>query len=268
MYARELTKEDLIQNGISIELDEAASDIKVCHNGKPVKLFKNKQGYFYFNNVYARDVNGNIIKRPAKRKYKDKTYNYYTYKTRSITLHRAVYAWVNGEVPAGKVVDHISNKHDSIQDYFPSNLQLLTPKQNVNKDRVCSVSELKCSMHKPRGFYEELLKKYEALYEQAKKEGNAEEAHKRRTNVNQTRARLRYWDAHVEEFAKYNANLELKKFLKGQISDLLNDIEDQKANNVVCEQNGWDYFRDLGVWIINMKRDKIRELKKELRNLK
>lgn len=268
MYAKRLTKEDLIKEGISIELDEAARDIKVYHNGKPVKLSTSNNGYLFFSNVYARDVNGNIIKRPAKRKYKDKTYDYYTYKTRSIPLHRAVYAWVNGEVPEGKVVDHISNKHDSIQDYWPDNLQLLTPKQNVNKDKQREAKPRKCNMHKPRGFYEAKLDKYEGLYKTARQEGDQEACHRLRNCVSQTRARLKYWDAHVGEFAKYNANLELKKFLKGQISDLLNEIEDQKANNVVCEQNGWDYFRDLGVWIIKMKRDKIRELKKELKALK
>ena len=138
----------------------------------------------------------------------------------------------------------------------------------MNKDMRCSVRELKCNMHKPRCFFEEKLKKYEALHEQAKKEGQAKEANNQRANISNLKAQLRYFDSHVEEFAKYNASLELKKFLKGQIADLFKEIEDQKANNVVCEQNGWDYFRELGGWIIKMKRDKIRELKKELRNLK
>lgn len=266
MYAKRLTKEDLIKEGISIELDEAARDIKVRRNGKPVKLSKNNNGYFCFG-IYDRDENGDRIKKPIKRKRRNKRCDTYTYKTRMITLHRAVYAWVNGEVPEGRVVDHIKNKHDSIQDYWPTNLQLLTPKQNVNKERVCNVREIKCNMHKPRGFYEGLLKKYEALHESAKLEGNAEEAHKQRTNVANLKAKLRYFDSHVEEFAKYNANLELKKCIKSQIADLLNEIEEQKENNVVCKENGWNYFWHLGVWIINNKRSKIRELKKELREL-
>lgn len=267
MYAKRLTKEDLIKEGISIELDEAASDIKVCRNCKPVKLSKNNQGYFCFG-IYDRDEKGDKIKKPAKYKRKGKTYDYYIYKMRMIPLHRAVYAWVNGEVPEGRVVDHINNKHDSIEDYWPTNLQLLTPKQNVNKERVCNVREMKCYMRKPRSFYEGRLKKYEALHEQAKKEGKAEEAHKQRANIANMKAKLRYFDSHVDEFAKYNANLELKKYIKGQIADLFNEIEEQKADNIVCKKNGWNYFWHLGVWIINGKRDKIRELKKELRNLK
>lgn len=267
MYAKRLTKEDLIKEGISIELDEAASDIKVRRNGKPVKLSKNNNGYFCFG-IYDRDENGDRIKKPIKRKRRNKCCDTYTYKTRMITLHRAVYAWVNGEVPEGRVVDHIKNKHDSIQDYWPTNLQLLTPKQNVNKERVCNVREMKCNMHKPRGFYEGLLKKYEALHESAKLEGNSEEAHKQRTNIANMKAKLRYFDSHVGEFAKYNANLELKKCIKGQIADLFEEIEEQKENNIVCKENGWNYFWHLGVWLINNKRGKIRELKKELRNLK
>ena len=267
MYAKRLTKEDLIQDGISIELDEATSDIKVCRNGKSVKLSTNKQGYFGFS-IYDRDEKGDKIKKPAKYKRKGKIYDYYVYKMRMIPLHRAVYAWVNGEVPEGRVVDHIKNKHDSIEDYWPTNLQLLTPKQNVNKERICNVRELKCDMRKPRSFYEERLKKYEALHEQAKKEGQAEEAHKQRANVANLKAKLRYFDSHVEEFAKYNANLELKKYIKGQIADLFKEIEEQKENNIVCKKNGWNYFWHVGCWLINGKRDKIRELKKELRNLK
>ena len=267
MYAKRLTKEDLIKEGISIELDEAARDIKVCRNGKPLKLSTNKQGYFFFH-IYDRDVNGDRIKKPTKYKRKDKIYSSYTYKIRAIPLHRAVYAWVKGEVPEGRVVDHIKNKHDSIEDYWPTNLQLLTPKQNVNKERVCNVRELKCDMRKPRSFYEERLSKYEALHEQAKKEGKAAEAHKQRANVANLRAKLRYFDSHVEEFAKYNANLELKKYIKGQIADLFKEIEEQKDNNIVCKKNGWNYFWHVGCWLINCKRDKIRELKKELRNLK
>ena len=267
MYAKRLTKEDLIKEGISIEIDEAARDIKVCRNGKQVKLSTNNQGYFCFH-IYARDENGDRIKKPAKHRFKGKTYDYYVYKDRSIPLHRAVYAWVNGEVPEGRVVDHIKNKHDSIEDYFPENLQCITQKDNVNKDKPREAKPLKCNMRKPRSFYEERLNKYEGLYESAKAKGDQEACHSLRAYVSQFRARLKYWDSHVKEFAKYNANLELKKYIKGQIADLLKDIEEQKENNIVCKKNGWNYFWHVGCWIINNKRDKIRELKKELRNLK
>ena len=243
---KSLSRNDLVNAGITIELDYAANDIRVYRNGKQVKLSKYHRGYLGFVIYPHNDTNKNH---------------------RTILLHRAIYAWVNGFIPDGKVIDHISNKHAAVEDYFPENLQAITQEENANKDRICSVRELKCDMRKPRSFYEGRLKKYEALHEQAKKEGKAEEAYKRRKNISDTKARLRYWDSHVEEFSKYNAKLELKKFLKGQIEDLLNEIDDQKANNVVCEQNGWDYFRDLGVWIIKNKRGKIRELKKELREL-
>jgi hypothetical protein len=51
-----------------------------------------------------------------------------------IPVHRAVYAWYhgNGSITDGMVVDH---KNNNKQDNRIENLQLLTPKQNIRKDR-------------------------------------------------------------------------------------------------------------------------------------
>lgn len=91
------------------------------------------------------------------------------------------------------VVDHINNnKTDNRID----NLQLLTAKDNVWKNRICDVRELKCKLNKPRSFYEEKLKRYEQLYEAAKLDKDANLVHKLRSYTSQCRAKLRYWDSH------------------------------------------------------------------------
>lgn len=111
-----------------------------------------------------------------------------------IGVHRIVYAWFNNFIPDGMVVDHINNiKTDNRLD----NLQLLTPRDNVTKEKPESTTEIKCKLNKPRSFYEDKLNKYLAEYEKAKKERNSELAHKLRTNISQTRARLRYYDNHI-----------------------------------------------------------------------
>jgi hypothetical protein len=108
-------------------------------------------------------------------------------------VHRIVYCWYNRVIPTGMVIDHInSNKLDNRLE----NLQLLSPKDNINKEREVSTKELKCKLDRPRKYYEDKLAEYEALYEAAKEEHNADLCHKLRANISQTRARLRYWDSH------------------------------------------------------------------------
>lgn len=117
-----------------------------------------------------------------------------------IPVHRLVYAWFKGEATSGLVVDHINNIKT---DNRIENLQLLTPGQNIWKDREYNIKQLKCKMNKPRSFYENKLKKYLAQYEQAKENSNAELVHKLRSNVSQARARLRYWDEHKNEYETF-----------------------------------------------------------------
>lgn len=110
-----------------------------------------------------------------------------------VPVHRAVYAWFNGTIKDGMVVDH---KNDDKKDNRLANLQLLTPKENIWKNRECDVYELKCVLSKPRSYYESKLEHYLAAYETAKINKDAELVHKLRSNVSQCRARLRYWDSH------------------------------------------------------------------------
>lgn len=120
-----------------------------------------------------------------------------TSKLKSLCVHRVVAAWYMGCVPDGMVVDHINN--DSLDNRL-ENLQLLSPKQNLNKEQKNFAAPLKCKMNRPRKFYEEKLEKYLKEYEEAKISKNADLCHKLRTNISQTKSRLLYWDLHVSEY--------------------------------------------------------------------
>lgn len=122
-------------------------------------------------------------------------------------VHRVVYCWFNKIIPAGMVIDH---RNSDKLDNRLENLQLFTPKENINKEKEVSTREIPCKMDRPRIYYEEKLAKYEALYEAAKCEHRAEEAHKQRTNIANIKARLRYYDNHIKEV---NEMTELKKDL-------------------------------------------------------
>ena len=195
-YASRLTKEMLIANGIELITEDGT----VIKNGKQVIPIQSKDGYLKLN-IYDFDEDGNKIKIPIIRKFKGckKPINTYKYKIMMVGLHRAMWAWLYGVVEEGCVIDHKNNRHDSIEDYHISNLQLISQRENVTKDRKASTSELKCKLDRPLSYYEDKLAYYEDLYQKAVKEGNQEEAHKQRDNTYGQRARIRYWLSHKEE---------------------------------------------------------------------
>lgn len=186
-YGRRLTKEELMAAGIT----EITENGEVYRGEVKLNLFKNgKQNYLAIQ-IYDRDKSGNLIKLIPK----NARPGYYAYKTRVIGLHRAMWAWYHGEVPEGMVVDHVNNQHFNIEDYTLDNLQLLTPAENINKEKPeNNIRTMACKLSRDRKWYEDRLNKYTALYEKAKAERNAKEAHKQRSNIANIRARLRYWD--------------------------------------------------------------------------
>ena len=195
-FASRLTKEMLVTSGI----ESITEDGMVIRNGKQVIPTQNKQGYLIIH-LYELDEDGNKIKIPITRIRKGykKPINTYIYKTMAVGLHRAMWAWFNGVVEEGYIIDHRNNKHTSIEDYHISNLQVISQRENTTKDREASTRELVCKLDRPLSYYENKLTYYEDLYQKAKKDGNQEEAHKQRSNTYNQRAKIRYWLAHKKE---------------------------------------------------------------------
>ena len=206
-YAKKLTKQELIDGGITEITPEGRifkHEIDITDN-----LNLNPSGYRIFY-IYERDPEGRCIKQYYRNKKGKLTYNY---KQRTITLNRAVLAWYNGEVPDGYVSDHVNNKERD--NYSLENLQALTAGENIRKEREnCSMKELKCNMRKHKSFYEEKLEKYLTDYENAKATGNAEKAHKLRSNISQIRAKIRYWTSHEEEYWTFSREEDKKEIKK------------------------------------------------------
>lgn len=195
-YARKLTKQDLINAGIT-DITESGRifkhDIDITDN-----LPLNTSGYKILC-IYDRDEFGQCIKQYYTNKHGKLTY---TYKIRTVTLNRAALAWHLGELPDGYVADHINNKERD--NYSMQNLQSLTPQENLAKDRDnWNSKETYCQMTKPREFYQAKLEQFLADYEQAKIDHDANKAHHLRSKISQTRARLRYWESHKDEYYAY-----------------------------------------------------------------
>ena len=160
IYASKLTKEYLQANGIT----EITKDARVFKGEREVfpHWIPGKRHYLCFN-LYDYDENGHLIKgndRVHKYKRKDGTIGEcitWQAKARTIGLHRIMWAWHYGEVPEGMVVDHIDNKHETLDDYRLENLQLLSPRDNSLKERALSNREVNCNMTLPLSYYEDKL---------------------------------------------------------------------------------------------------------------
>ena len=135
--------------------------------------------------------------------------NTYTYKLKAVTLHRAIWAWFNDEVPEGMVVDHINNKHNTYYDNRPENLQLLTPAENLAKERPISMDIMICDMNKPIEYYTDKYNYWILEYKREKEENSSSTkyAHKCRSFYNIYKKKIRYWYQHEQEY-KNNKKLE------------------------------------------------------------
>ena len=181
IYAKELTKEYLQNIGIT----NISEDGHIFKGNKEIPQTDHADGYkrvnAYDGELYR--VEYNLTKNRSAG-------------TIVFCVHRAVYAWFHGKVGAHMVVDHIDNNKSN---NHISNLQLLTPGDNIWKGRKHNVWLLKCKLDLPRSFYETKLAYYTDLYETAKLNSDSDRVHKLRANLAQTKARLRYWDKYHKE---------------------------------------------------------------------
>lgn len=263
-YATKLTKLDLIQAGIT----EITKEGLVFKGETPVNLSVNAQGYLMLA-IYKLDEEGNKIKKPITRRMPGckRDTDTYTYELRSIGLHRAMWAWFNNEVPEGYVVDHISNKHTELEDYRLDNLQLLTPAENLEKERGISDKQVYCKLDRPLSYYENKLNNYLLEYEEAKANHNAEECHRLRSNISQAKARLRYYLAHKEEAEALLKEKEKEEKLNSIRSEKYHQVAKMKREIVeASKEMKWSQGKEIRKFIRNYQEDRDFEILVKLHN--
>ena len=196
-YAQELTKDYLISLGIT---DVTPDGLHIFKKGKETYQSMSKSGKKNYLVVCLYDPQRRLAVPKEKRNSSTGQF--------TLGVHVINYVWNVGNRPAGYVVDHIDNNplNNDI-----SNLQLVTPKINITKDKTnCSINQIKCNINKPLSFYEEKLNNYEARYEEAKANHDVDLVHKLRANIYQKRARIRYYKAHTDEANAIQAKAEEK----------------------------------------------------------
>ena len=163
MYARELKKEMLLECGITNVSEKG----EIFKGNVEVKQFKSNSGYKVVN----------LLK-------DGKPY--------TLGVHRIVYCWFNEFIPSGMVVDHIdNNKLNNSYD----NLRLLTPCENIQKDRDTKDFMRKCNLKKPREFYELKLSSAQFLHKVAKYQKDKKREKSLRNTIGVLKSQLRYYDA-------------------------------------------------------------------------
>jgi hypothetical protein len=182
-YSEELTKEYLEQLGI----------VGMTGDGSTILKIHKKTGKLLFLQTKGRNSSGYLIVQmydPDLRKLTPLKERNTSTGCFVLPLHRIVYAWFYGKASAGMVIDHIDNNKDN--NLF-TNLREITPQENLTRDTSKNTKLVKCRLDKPLSYYEEKLAAYERLYEDAKLNKDANEAHKQRANIANCRARIRYY---------------------------------------------------------------------------
>lgn len=210
-YAGEVTKDYLKKLGIEFVSTNGTIVIK---NGKLATLHVNKNAKKPYANVQVYD--------PDLRAEGTHPGEF------CIGVHVLNYVWNKQDKPAGMVIDHIDNdpRNNDLM-----NLQCITISENLAKEKShWHTTETKCKLNKPRSFYEDKLKRYELMYEAAKQNEDADKAHKLRSYISQCRARLRYYDSHIEEAKAIQAEQEKLEAQKREYHERAQKLKELKAN--------------------------------------
>jgi hypothetical protein len=207
-YAREVSKVYLQKLGV----EHVSTDAKeIIVNGNiviPIPTKNSKTGNRHYYNIRLYDEENDAIFDAG--------------------VHVLNYVWNKEDKPSGMVIDHIDNDANNND---ISNLQCITPAENLAKEKPnWYTSETKCKLNKPRSFYQDKLEGYILAYEQAKKDHDAEGAHKLRSCISQTRARLRYYDNHITEAQSIQATQEQVEVQKREKHERTQKKKELQAN--------------------------------------
>ena len=173
MFNNSLSRADLQWLGIT-EVSEDGKTIKVGDHD--LAQCGNNKGY---KNVTICPNTGNCLEKQKK-----------------LYVHRVVYAWHKGYIPANMQVDHLSGDRN---DNSIENLRLVTNKENSNAFKAKhGTRALACSLKTPREEYEKRLAKYEEELKIVDSSRKASVC----TMIQCLKANLRYYDSHIEEYRK------------------------------------------------------------------
>lgn len=226
-YAAKLTKEFLIECGVT----DVTPDARVFIRNVEHKAYQN--GKYKSIVLYSPKLRQSIPKEERTNASGQIV----------IPLHVVNYVWHNNIRPEGMIVDHIDNNQDN---NHIDNLQLLTPQENLkkNKDENYGTGNntIKLSLSLTE---EEILEKinyYIGLYEKAKEEHNAKAAHKYRTFISQ-------WRGRFKKFKEFQKTDEYKLLMA--IKEAEKDLEETKKEfrnwkmNVLEAQNKWQETKNV-----------------------
>ena len=215
-YAGEVTKAYLQRLGV----EYVSTDGKVViWKGKQKKIIVSKKAKKPYGKVQFHDPELYKSVSPEERHDNSGKVN--------IDIHVLNYVWNVADKPLGMVIDHKDN--DPTNNDI-SNLQMLTQRENLAKDRTnWYVKEVKCDLSKPRSFYQDKLDAYLLANEQAKKDGDLKAAHKIRSNISYLRAQLRYYDKHIVEALELQKAKEAEEACKREYRERAIKIKELKT---------------------------------------